>query len=87
MSWPPIPEGDPSEKRHEDGRWHMGCMITQQRAIAVATILFPDEVADGSDCRNEYGREGQPCRACADRNEAWVQRVRQVRLAMMEGLK
>ena len=96
--WPPIPEGDPPETRgyrdpvtgawtpgsNADAKsWHHGVMVTQGRAIAVARALFADEITDGSDCRAEIGREGEPCRACAARNEAWAERVAQVRRAMI----
>lgn len=84
MTFLAIPEGDLPDKREKGAPWHKGLMITQQRAIAVAAKLFPDEVADGSDCRAEVDREGIPCRVCAERNKAWEDRVRQTRLAMLE---
>lgn len=81
------PAIDPPETRTGDPKdpksWHVGCMITQSRAIAVTAALFPDEIADGSDCRAEVGREGEPCRLCDARNTQWTERVRQVRKAMM----
>lgn len=83
-SFPPIPEGDLPETRGEDGKHHVGCVITQQRAIVVAMALFPDEVADGSDCHNQYGREGEPCEICASRNASWTNRVAEVRRAMIK---
>lgn len=82
--FPPIPEGDPPDRRAPGEPWHGGLMVTQGRAVRVASALFPDEVADGSDCRAEVGREGEPCRACAARNAAWADRVREVRRAMLE---
>lgn len=86
--WPPLAPDDVPETRTGDPKdpksWHVGCMVTQDRAIRVARALYPDEVADGSDCRAEIGREGEPCRACAARNAEWVARVREVRKAMME---
>jgi len=54
------------------------------RAEALARRLFPDDVADGTDCRAEIGREGQPCSACASRNAAWTDRVREVRAALQD---
>lgn len=98
-AWPIIPEGDPPQNRAirdpETGVWtrgdpgdarshHAGCIVTQGRAAKVAYRLFADEATDGSDCRQEIGRIGEPCRVCASRNEAWSERVRQVRLAMIE---
>lgn len=84
--WPPLADTDPPETRIGDSKdaksWHVGCMVTQDRAIITARALFPDEVADGSDCRAEVGREGEPCRSCAARNTAWIERVREVRAAM-----
>lgn len=86
--WLTIPESDPPDRREsKNDPWHMGLMITQDRAIAVATKLFPFDVADGSDCRAEHGRKGEPCNVCADRNKAWSERVREVRTAMMEAFK
>lgn len=62
-------------------------MVTQGRAIRAARLLFPDEYADGSDCRMETGREGEPCRFCAERNVQWTARVAQVRDAMKEAFR
>lgn len=83
--WPPIPAGDPPDRRPKGAPWHVGCMVTQARAVAVAVRLFPEEAATGDDCRAKIGREGEPCRACAERNAAWSERVRAVRLAMLAG--
>lgn len=85
---PTIPDGDPPEIRAPDRRgdpkaYQIGETITQRRAIYVASKLFPDDMADGTDCRKETGREGEPCRVCAARNEQWAARVRQVRQAMI----
>ncbi len=52
----------------------------------VAALLFPDEVADGGDCYAEIGREGEPCRVCAGRNEDWAARIEKVRAALIEAL-
>ncbi len=62
-------------------------MITQERAIYVASKLFPDDMTDGSDCKNESGRVGEPCNVCADKNKQWSDRVREVRAAMMGAFK
>lgn len=88
LTFPPLGPDDPPETRIGDQKdakwWHVGCMVTQGRAIRVAASLFAEEVADGSDCKAEIGREGEPCRICAAKNEAWTERVRAVRRAMME---
>lgn len=101
-AWPLIPDGDPPQFRairdpetgawapganNDSASWHVGCMVTQGRAAEVAYRLFPDEATDGSDCRAEVGREGEPCRACASRNGAWAARVRETRLAMLAAFK
>lgn len=44
-----------------------------------ARKLFPDDYHDGSDCRSEWGREGQPCQICAGKIEAWKDRIALVR--------
>lgn len=62
-------------------------MITRERAIVVASKLFADEVADGSDCRQEVGRVGLPCTACAQRNAQWNKRVDEVRAIMLEAFR
>jgi hypothetical protein len=85
--FPPIHPDDPPERRGHREPWHVGLMVPQSRAITVAKRLFPDEIADGSDCLSEVGREGEPCRHCAHINSNWSERVRQVRLAMMEAFK
>lgn len=57
------------------------------KAERVALALFPDDFHDGSDCRAEIGREGQPCRACAEKTERWQERIRSVSAALTtEGL-
>jgi hypothetical protein len=85
--WPPLSPDDVPETRKGDPKdpksWHVGCMVTQDRAIMTARALFPHEVANGADCQKEVGREGLACRICAARNQAWIERVRQVRAAMM----
>lgn len=89
--FPPLGPDDIPETRIGDPRdpksWHIGCLVTQNRAIRVARKLFAEEIADGSDCRAEIGREGEPCRLCAERNELWTNRVREVRAAMIEAFK
>ena len=59
-------------------------MVTEKRAESVARLLFPDEVADGNDCRHERERIGQPCRICADGNAEWQARIAGVRAAMIK---
>lgn len=59
-------------------------MVTEQRAETVARALFPDDYHDGTDCRAEIGREGQPCSICAMQREAWLERVAKVREAVKE---
>lgn len=54
------------------------------RAEALAKRLFPEDYHDGSDCRAEVGREGQPCRICAERAEAWQARLAQVSASLKE---
>lgn len=81
--WPKIPEGDPPEVRRSGEPHHTGLIVSQARAIYVASKLFPDDIADGHDCKKEYGREGQPCSVCAERNQRWADRVREVRLAII----
>lgn len=62
--------------------WTPDKMITVERAEAVAKALFPHEEHHG-DCRNETGREGEPCSICAANNAAWLSRVAEVRDAML----
>lgn len=62
--------------------WTIDKMITPGRVKAVALELFRDDFHEG-DCRNEYGREGQPCRVCAENNRRWQERLDQVRTAMV----
>lgn len=63
--------------------WTPDKMITAKRVTHVASRLFPDEVHSG-DCLSEIGREGQPCRICAERNATWSSRLESVRVAMFE---
>lgn len=101
-AWPVIPEGDPPQSRaildpetgvwtpgrnDDPNSWHTGCMVTQGRAAKAASILYADEVTDGSDCRAEIGREGKPCRICESRNDQWASRVRAVRWAMIAAMQ
>jgi len=55
--------------------------------MTIAARLFPDDVADGSDCRAEIGRDGQPCRACAEKNRLWLRRIATTRIAMMRAFQ
>lgn len=56
----------------------------RERAEVMARKLFPDDIADNSDCHNEHGREGEPCRICAEKNLLWRQRILDVHLALLE---
>lgn len=49
---------------------------------SIARALFPDDYHDGTDCRAEVGREGEPCRHCAYQREEWLKRVASVKAAM-----
>ena len=80
---PPISNGEPPDSRGRGGPPHPGLVVSQARAAGAAARLFPDMVADGKDCRAEFGREGQPCRICAERNKAWAAKVTEVRRAML----
>lgn len=83
MAWPPLGPDDPPETRI-DGKHHVGCIVSQDRAIKVASLLFRSEVRDGSDC----GMGGdQSCPICRDANQVWIERVREVRAAMMEAFR
>lgn len=57
--------------------------LPDSRVAVIAAALFPDEVSDASDCLEEIGREGLPCRHCAARNEQWAFRLRQTRAAIL----
>lgn len=71
--------------RRSGAKWDPAIdMITPERAARVAEALFPDEKSDGVDCFNETGREGQPCRVCAERWSEWRKRVDQVHKAMCD---
>lgn len=86
-TWPdPIRSPYTLKRRHagSNAPHHVGRMVTRRRVMVVAARLFPDEVTTGKDCRAEIGREGEPCRACADANRRWLRRIAETRLAMME---
>ena len=90
MSGPAWPEATRSpyilmKRRHAGSAapHHVGRIVTRRRAMVAAARLFPDEVATGTDCRAEIGREGEPCRACACANRQWLRRIAETRLAMM----
>lgn len=61
--------------------------ISEPQAQAIARRLFPDLFSDGSDCKAEIGREGLPCRACAEKNLTWLQCVADVKLAIEQELR
>jgi hypothetical protein len=50
----------------------------------VARRLFPDDVFEEQDCRQEVGREGQTCRVCAEFRQRWLDRIDEVRKALEE---
>jgi hypothetical protein len=79
--WPPLDSRDVPETRI-DGLWHVGVMVTQARAIAVARALYPDEARDGYPCS-----DGPNCEVCLQLDHEWTQRVRAVRNAMMKAFK
>jgi hypothetical protein len=57
--------------------------MTKDYAERVAELLWPEKATVlGMDCRAEIGREGEPCRICADANAAWLVRVERVRDAL-----
>lgn len=87
--WPPCPSPFTLKRRHHGSNapHHVGRIVTRRRAVLVAARLFPDDVADGADCRAETGREGMPCRVCASRNREWLRRVASTRLAMMAAFR
>ena len=72
-----------ARRRGEPQPYDLRAMVTQARAERTAAHLFADEVADGSDCRAEIGREGLPCAVCAARNADWLARVASTRKAML----
>ena len=63
--------------------WTPDKMITPQRVKHVARRLFASDEHEG-DCRNEIGREGQPCSICAAMNATWAKRLDATRRAMFE---
>lgn len=57
------------------------------KAERVTRALFPDNYHDGTDCRAEHDRVGDPCRVCASNLERWHDRIREVTAALTaEGL-
>ena len=62
-------------------------MITVERADRVARALTGERERPTVDCRAEIGREGLPCRICAEHNERWRAYVDKVRAAMMEAFR
>ena len=49
--------------------------LSRETAERIALRLYPDDFHDGHDCKAEHGREGQPCRVCADNRQTWLDRV------------
>jgi hypothetical protein len=66
--------------------WTVEKMVTQDRAERVALRLFNAEYHD-DDCKNETGREGLPCSICAANNARWIERVAQVRSALISAFR
>lgn len=56
----------------------------RSKAKALARELFPADVHDGADCRDEAGREGEPCRVCADLAREWDATVWRVYEALIK---
>lgn len=54
----------------------------ETREGRIARMLFPSDYHDGVDCMKEDGREGEPCRICADARHEWIMRVRSVAEAL-----
>jgi hypothetical protein len=58
-------------------------MIQEDYAERVAALLWPEKATVlGMDCRAEIGREGEPCRICAEADMLWRVRVERVRDAL-----
>ena len=57
-------------------------MIRPEQVEHVARALFPEDYHDGSDCRGEIGKEGEPCGVCAGQIKAWRHRKAEVKLAL-----
>lgn len=85
--FPPIGPGDLPDTRLKGQPWHVGLLVSQSRAISVARRLFPGDVAEGADCRNGDAGHDKPCNFCAAANAQWFNRVREVRLAMIEAFR
>lgn len=58
----------------------------QELARRLAAKLWPEKARPypHENCRNEIGREGEPCRLCEGANSDWDKRVERVRLALAE---
>ena len=81
---PDLEPGDLPDTREAGEPWHIGLMVTRRRAAVVAAELFPDDVADGSDCQIDRALPGAPCVFCMAKNQEWAQRVRATRAAMLK---
>lgn len=53
-----------------------------QYVVDIVASLFPDDVHNGSDCRNEIGREGQRCRICEEHYQRWINTQKRVQDAI-----
>jgi len=57
--------------------------MTKDYAERVAALIWPEKAfVLGMDCRAEIGREGEPCRICAEADTLWRVRVERVRDAL-----
>ena len=61
-------------------------MSVRKIAVKVAKELFPQDFYNGVDCMKEPGREGQPCRICAEKHQNWNARIDQVQKAIEKAL-
>lgn len=64
-----------SQERYTALQNEWQALADRNRTERIALRLFPDDYFDGHDCRSEIGREGQPCRICADNLERWTGRI------------
>lgn len=69
-------------------KWTIYETITLERAVYVARELFPnDYFPRDADCMSEVGREGLPCRVCAEDRRRWRSLVGKTRLAMKQAFR
>jgi len=76
-----------SQKRYAALQAQYDAAQAAAKAERIALALFPDDYHDGTDCRAEVDRIGEPCRVCADNLARWQGRIREVVTALTtEGL-